>query len=47
MLCWIGIVSNATVNYGCVIKYVFLHIGTIMSCIYIFSESCVSNDERS
>ena len=34
MLCWIGIVSNATIKYGCVIKYVFVYIGTMMSCIY-------------
>ena len=34
MLCWIGIVSYATVKYGCVIKYVFVYIGTMISCIY-------------
>ena len=34
MLCWIGDVSNATMKYGCVIKYVFVYIGTMMSCIY-------------
>ena len=34
MLCWIGIVSNATIKYGCVIKYVFVYIGTMISCIY-------------
>ena len=34
MLCWIGDVSNATMKYGCVIKYVFVYIGTMISCIY-------------
>ncbi len=26
--------SYATVKYGCVIKYVFVYIGTMISCIY-------------
>ena len=41
MLCWIGIVSNTTVNYGCVIKYTFFHIATMMSWIYFQKDAAV------
>ena len=38
---FVKIVSSPTAKYGCVIKYVFVHIGTMMSKIFLQKDMAV------